>query len=85
MKYKIHTQDGKVKRITLTDMQGKPLDENRRYKVGMNNYISSSYRFKHSSPGVELPHTTPDALIEYLKQQKTITPHQAPRGVVIEE
>lgn len=85
MKYKIHTRDGKVRRITLTDMQGKPLDENRRYKVGMNNYISSSYRFKHSSPGVELPHTNPDALIEYLKQQKTITPHQAPRGVVVEE
>jgi 2',3'-cyclic-nucleotide 2'-phosphodiesterase (5'-nucleotidase family) len=85
LKYKIHTRDGKVRRITLTDMQGKPLDEKRRYKVGMNNYISSSYRFKHSSPSIELPSTTSDALIEYLKQQKTITPHQAPRGVVVEE
>ena len=85
LKYKIHTRDGKVRRITLTDMQNKPLDENRRYKVGMNNYISSSYRFKHSSPGIELLTTTSDALIEYLKRQKTITPHQAPRGVVTEE
>ena len=85
LKYKIHTRDGKVRRITLTDMQGKPLDENRRYKVGMNNYISSSYRFKHSSPGIELPTTTSDALIEYLKRQKTITPLPTPRGVVMEE
>lgn len=85
LKYKIHTRDGKVRRITLTDMQGKPLNEKRRYKVGMNNYISSSYRFKHSSPSIELPSTTSDALIEYLKQQKTITPHQAPRGVVVDE
>ena len=85
LRYKIHVQDGKARHITLTDIQGNPLDENRRYKVGMNNYISSSYRFKHSSPGVELPSTTSDALIEYLKRQKNVTPQQAPRGIVIEE
>ena len=85
LKYKIHTRDGKVIRITLTDMQGKPLDENRRYKVGMNNYISSSYRFNHSLPGSELPTTTSNALIEYLKREKTITPQPTPRGVVVEE
>lgn len=84
MKYKIHVRDGKVRHLTLTDMQGKPLDENRRYKVGMNNYISSSYRFKHTLPGTELPSTNSDALIEYLKRQKTITPQQAPRGIVVE-
>ena len=84
MKYKIHVRDGKVRHITLTDMQGKPLDENRRYKVGMNNYISSSYRFKHTLPGTELPSTNSDALIEYLKRQETITPQQAPRGIVVE-
>ena len=85
LKYKIHTRDGKATRITLTDMQGKPLDETRRYKVGMNSYISSSYRFKHSSPGIELPNTTSDALIEYLKKKGTVTPHPSPRGVVTSE
>ena len=84
LKYKIHAHDGKVTRITLTDPYGKPLDENRRYKVGMNNYISSSYRFKCSSQGTELPSTTSDALIEYLKQQKTIRPYSSPRGTVVE-
>ena len=85
LKYKIHTRDGKVTSITLTDMKGKPLDESRQYKVGMNNYISSSYRFKHSLPAIELPTTTSDALIEYLKRQKDITPQPTPRGVVVEE
>ena len=84
LKYKIHAHDGKATRITLTDPYGKPLDENRRYKVGMNNYISSSYRFKCSSQGTELPSTTSDALIEYLKQQKTIRPYSSPRGTVVE-
>jgi len=83
LKYKIHTRHGKVRHITLTDMQGKPLDENRRYRVGMNSYISSSYRFKQPLSGSELPHTTSDALIEYLKRQKTVTPHPSPRGIVI--
>ena len=85
LKYKIYTRNGKVRRVTLTDMQGKPLEENRRYKVGMNNYISSSYRFEHALPGNELPSTTSDALIEYLKRQKTLAPQQAPRGIIIEE
>lgn len=85
LKYQIHTREGKATHISLTDEKGNPLDENRRYKVGMNNYISSSYRFKHSSPGVELPTTTSDALIEYLKREKIVTPHSSPRGVVVED
>lgn len=85
VKYRIHARNGKINRIVLTDMQGNPLDENRRYKVGMNNYISSSYRFEHSDAGKELPSTTSDALIEYLKQQKNVAPHASPRGVVVED
>lgn len=84
LNYKIHTRNGKVTRITLTDRQGKPLKKGRRYKVGMNNYISSSYRFKHSQPGKELSSTTSEALITYLKQKVSITPQQSPRGVVVE-
>lgn len=84
IKYQIHTRDGKATRVTLTDMEGKPLNESHKYKVGMNTYISSSYPFEHSSPGEELPSTTSDALIEYLKQQKTILPHPTPRGTVVE-
>ena len=84
MRYQIHTHEGKVSRITLTDMQGKPLEEKRRYKVGMNSYIASSYQFEHDLPATELPHTTSDALIEYLKEQKSILPQKISRGIITE-
>ena len=85
LKYTIYTKDGSATRITLTDMEGKLLNENKRYKVAMNSYISSSYKFDKTIPGKELNVKTLDILIEYLKQQKEITPHEAPRGIVIEE
>lgn len=84
MTYVIHTHDGKATRVTLLDLNDKPLDENKRYKVGMNSYISSSYRFEHADPGKETSSPASDALIEYLKQQKSVSP-QKPRTRVVEE
>jgi 2',3'-cyclic-nucleotide 2'-phosphodiesterase (5'-nucleotidase family) len=85
LKYTIHTKDGTATQVTLTDMEGKPLNESKRYKVGMNSYISSSYKFTKAQPGKELNAKASDALIEYLKRQKEVTPHTTPRGVVVEE
>jgi 2',3'-cyclic-nucleotide 2'-phosphodiesterase (5'-nucleotidase family) len=85
LKYTIHTKDGTATQVTLTDMEGKPLNESKRYKVGMNSYISSSYKFTKTQPGKELNAKASDALIEYLKRQKEVTPHTTPRGVVVEE
>ena len=85
LKYTIHTKDGTATQVTLTDMEGKPLNESKRYKVGMNSYISSSYKFTKIQPGKELNAKASDALIEYLKRQKEVTPHTTPRGVVVEE
>lgn len=85
LKYTIHTKDGVATKVTLTDMRGNPLNENKRYKVGMNSYISSSYKFNKPQPGKELKAKASDALIEYLKQQKEVTPYNAPRGEVVEE
>lgn len=84
MTYTIHTRDGKAVSVTIKDMNGNPLDENKQYKVGMNSYIASSYRFDHADPGHEMTATSSDALIEYLKQQKEITPQQ-PRTSIVEE
>lgn len=85
LKYTIHTKDGTATQVTLTDMEGNPLNESKRYKVGMNSYISSSYKFTKTQPGKELNAKASDALIEYLKRQKEVTPHTTPRGVVVEE
>ena len=84
LKYQIHTHEGKATKVTLTDMQGKPLDEKRRYKVGMNSYIASSYQFEHDLPATELPHTTSETLIEYLKKQESIQPQKSARGIITE-
>ena len=84
MTYTIHTHDGKAVSVTIKDMNGNPLDENKQYKVGINSYLASSYRFDHADPGHETTATSSDALIEYLKQQKEITP-QRPRTSIVEE
>lgn len=85
LKYTIHTRNGKAVRITLTDSYGTPLDENKYYKVGMNSYIASSYRFSKTLPHREMSLQSSDALIKYLKEKQEITPCRIHRGTVIEE
>lgn len=85
MKYTIHTRNGKATHVSLTNINGKPLDESKRYKVGMNSYIVSSYRFDKTLPHKEMPIHSSDALIKYLKEQQEITPCRIHRGTVIEE
>ena len=85
LKYTIHTQNGKAIRVTLTDMNGNPLDENKFYKVGMNSYIASSYRFSKTLPHKEMSTKSSDALIEYLKEKLEVAPTPIHRGTVIEE
>jgi 2',3'-cyclic-nucleotide 2'-phosphodiesterase (5'-nucleotidase family) len=84
MRYIIHTHDGNVKRIDITDLKGKPLQENRTYRVAMNSYISTSYIFPHDGEGEELMEIDTDLLVDYLATQPTITPQPA-RTAVVEE
>ena len=85
LRYTLHTRNGEAVRITLTDMQGTPLDENKRYKVGMNGYIAASYRFEKPTDGQEMEKTTDVVLMEYLKQMRQIAPERRPRATVAEE
>ena len=85
MKYTLHTRNGEAIGVTLTDMQGQPLDENKRYKVSMNGYIAASYRFDESIPRQEMETTTDAALIKYLKQMGKIIPQRRSRAIVMEE
>ena len=84
IRYIIHTHDGNVKRIDITDLKGKPLQENRTYRVAMNSYIATSYIFPHDGEGEELMDTDTDLLVDYLATQPTITPQPA-RTAVVEE
>ena len=85
LKYIIHSHNGKATHITLTDKDGKPLDENKDYKVGMNSYIASSYSIKTTLPRQEMSTQSCDVLIKYLKKEGNIIPHSIPRGTVQEE
>ena len=85
LKYIIHTHNGKATHITLTDKDGKPLDENKVYKVGMNSYIASSYPIRQTIPHQEMSTQSCDALIKYMKKEGSLIPDSIPRGTVQEE
>lgn len=53
--------------IDLRGPDGRPLAEDRDYKVGVSSYVASSYRFAHRDPGRSLNATTAEALIRYLQ------------------
>jgi 2',3'-cyclic-nucleotide 2'-phosphodiesterase (5'-nucleotidase family) len=58
--------------IVLKDAGGTPLDEAKTYKVGMNDYIASSFSFDGKGSGVSKGVTSADTLIDYIKQKGTI-------------
>lgn len=85
LQYTIYTHHNKVTRIKVTDSTGQTLDENKRYRVGMNSYIASSYQFDKSLPHQEMPIKAVDGLIKYLNKQQVILPHNQQRGIIVEE
>ena len=66
----VRTTEYEVKEVELRDAAGKFLDEAATYKVGMNNYIASSYKFVHKDPGKSLQTIVSQALIDYLQHQQ---------------
>jgi len=59
----------KVTGIELRDLSGRPLDESRTFRVGMNDYMASSdtYAFTHKDPGKSLDATVAATLVQYLQ------------------
>ena len=84
MTYTLYTHEGKATRVVMTDMQGNALDENRTYRVAMNSYVASSYKFPHADQGIELPDNDSELLVEWLRKVKTVTPQRA-RTEIVEE
>lgn len=67
-----HTPDYKVIDIALRDLKGKPLDETKTYMVGMNDYMTLTYKFDHQDPGKSLEVTIAQTLMDYLKTAKDV-------------
>ena len=58
-----------VKDIELRDESGNLLTENKTYKVGINDYIASSYKFTHHDPGKAFKTLIAPLLIDYLQEE----------------
>ena len=64
--------EGQMKDCKVKLANGKPLDLKATYKVVMNSYMASVFKFEHADPGTSIFHTSNEALIEYLKEHQHI-------------
>ena len=64
--------EGKMKDCVVTLANGKPLDLTATYKVVMNSYMSSAFKFAHEDPGTSTFRTSNEAMMEYLAAHQHI-------------
>ena len=64
--------DGHMKDCKVKLDNGKPLDLKATYKVVMNSYMSSAFKFEHQDPGTSIFRTSNEALTEYLAEHQHI-------------
>jgi len=60
--------DFKVISMELSTPGGKLLEEDRDYTVALNNYIFSTYGFRHKDPGTSIQTTLAETLTQYIKE-----------------
>jgi 2',3'-cyclic-nucleotide 2'-phosphodiesterase (5'-nucleotidase family) len=68
---KVDPED-KLQQVILLDEQGKELNPDSTYSVGLNSYIASSYQFDHEDEGKSLYVTTAQNIIEFIEKEGTI-------------
>jgi 5'-nucleotidase / UDP-sugar diphosphatase len=65
--------DRLIREILLRGPDGRPLPEDRTFKVGVSSYVASSYNFAHTDPGRGLGSTTAEALIRFLESKPDLS------------
>jgi len=58
--------------IEMKDLSGNLLDQTITYSIGINSYISASYKFDHVDPGTTNYNTTAQILLDYLADVKQV-------------
>ncbi len=58
---------GKVISVDLFDREGYKIEDKREFRVGLNNYIVSSYKFPHKDPGRSLNMKTVDIVLDFFE------------------
>ncbi|MEN8223311.1 MAG: 5'-nucleotidase C-terminal domain-containing protein [Acidobacteriota bacterium] len=60
----------KVHKVEIFDLDGYPIPEGKKFRVGMNNYIVSSYKFTHKDPGRSTNSKTVDIMLRFFSKLK---------------
>lgn len=68
----VQNEEGKAIDAIITLSNGKPVDLNKDYNVGMSSYIASSYEFRKRDEGTSLYITTAQSLINFIKEKKEV-------------
>lgn len=68
----IKDENGSCKDLEMKDNSGKLLDNGKKYTVGINSYISASYKFDHADPGTTNFNTSAQTLLDYLGDVKKV-------------
>ncbi len=85
LEYTIITDlQGKAVELKMKTSNGTKLRNNKKYTVGMNSYIASSYKFQHKDPGKSLFVTTAQTLIDFIINQKQVN-YQGTKRVFIKK
>ena len=73
MSYTVLTdKDGKYSDVQMLDKSGNPLDSSKEYLVGVNSYISATYKFDHRDAGTTSYFTCSQLLIDFLGEVKKV-------------
>jgi len=59
--------------VEMRDKSGNLLDANKTYTIGLNSYISASYKFDHTDPGTTNYNTSAQTLLDYLGDVKKVS------------
>jgi len=77
--------DGGLRDVLLLGMNDAPLPEGRVFKVGMNNYMASVYRFDRRGPGRSSHRRMVDLMIDHLRGDVNVLPLKARRSRIRRE
>ena len=73
MKYTVIVdENGAGTDVEMNDCNGNTLNPAKKYKVGMNSYIGTTYVFDHTDPGTTNFDTSAQTLINFLKEVKSV-------------
>lgn len=68
----IVSNEGLCTDVEMKDNTGNALNANKTYTVGLNSYISASYKFTHTDPGTTNYNTSAQTLLDYLGDVKKV-------------